>query len=98
MVTVSEKTAGYDTLGVKVSDDATTYKEDGSYDDSYTAANTVFSRSFFADSSIHTVLFALCSCVCFHSIFPSVSFLHKQGNTLMHQNQGHTQHLTPYNS
>ncbi len=44
VVNVAEKSAGsgYGTLGMQVSDNTIAYKEDGSYDDSYTASNTVF--------------------------------------------------------
>lgn len=58
---------------------------------------TVFSRSFFADSSYMLSFSVLCSCVCSRLISPSVSSWHKQDNTLMHQSPGHIQRRTPYN-
>lgn len=57
---------------------------------------TVFSRSFFADSSYMLSFSVLCSCVCSRLISPSVSSWHKQDNTLMHQSPGHIQRRTPY--
>lgn len=57
---------------------------------------TVFSRSFFADSSYMLSFSVLCSCVCSRLISPSVSSWHKQNNTLMHQSPGHIQRRTPY--
>lgn len=44
VVNVTEKSAGsgYGTLGMQVSDNTISYKEDGSYDDNYTSSNTVF--------------------------------------------------------
>ena len=58
---------------------------------------TIFSRSFFADSSYMLSFSVLCSCVCSRLISPSVSSWHKQDNTLMHQSPGHIQRRTPYN-
>ena len=60
-------------------------------------AESVISRSFFADSSYMLSFSVLCSCVCSRLISPSVSSWHKQDNTLMHQSPGHIQRRTPYN-